>query len=95
VIGVDGVGLTAAATLRALGHESICAVDTSAAELAAAQALGASVTVTADAEDPSGKVLAAARPRQRRGRLRRHRPDRLGGVRHAGDRARDRNPMSR
>lgn len=59
VIGVGGVGLTAVATLSALGHRAICAVDMSAANLAAAQELGASVTVTADTEDLTGKVLAA------------------------------------
>ena len=59
VIGVGGVGLTAVATLSALGHKSICAVDMSEANLAAAQELGASLTVTADADDLSGKVLAA------------------------------------
>ncbi len=59
VIGVGGVGLTAVATLSALGHRAICAVDMSEANLAAARRLGASVTVTADAEDLSGKVIAA------------------------------------
>ena len=59
VIGVGGVGLTAVATLSALGHKAICAVDMSEANLAAAHELGASVTVTADAQDLSGKVLAA------------------------------------
>ena len=59
VIGVGGVGLTAVATLNALGHRALCAVDMSAANLAAAQELGASVTVTADTEDLTGKVLAA------------------------------------
>jgi propanol-preferring alcohol dehydrogenase len=59
VIGVGGVGLTAVATLSALGHQAICAVDMSQANLAAAQELGASITVTADSEDLAGKVLAA------------------------------------
>lgn len=59
VIGVGGVGLTAVATLHALGHGNICAVDMSAANLAAAQELGATSTVTADGDDLSGKVLAA------------------------------------
>lgn len=59
VIGVGGVGLTAVATLSALGHKAICAVDMSEANLAAAQELGASLTVTADAQDLPGKVLAA------------------------------------
>jgi propanol-preferring alcohol dehydrogenase len=59
VIGAGGVGLTAVATLSALGHEEICAVDLSEANLEAARTLGASITVPADAEDLSGKVLAA------------------------------------
>jgi D-arabinose 1-dehydrogenase-like Zn-dependent alcohol dehydrogenase len=59
VIGVGGVGLTAVATLSALGHRAICAVDRSEANLEAARELGASLTVTADAEDLAGKVTAA------------------------------------
>ena len=59
VIGVGGVGLTAVATLAALGHKTICAVDMSEANLAAAQELGASITVPVAAGDLSGKVLAA------------------------------------
>jgi D-arabinose 1-dehydrogenase-like Zn-dependent alcohol dehydrogenase len=58
VIGVGGVGLTAVATLNALGHRAVCAVDTSAANLAAAQELGASHTVTADADDVAAKLVA-------------------------------------
>ncbi len=58
VIGVGGVGLTAVATLSALGHRAICAVDTSAANLAAAQELGASLTVTAGGDDLAGKLVA-------------------------------------
>lgn len=62
VIGVGGVGLTAVATLSALGHEVICAVDMSEANLAAARSLGASLTVNAEAAgaaDLAGKVVAA------------------------------------
>ena len=59
VIGVGGVGLTAVATLSALGHKAICAVDMSEANLAAALELGASIVVTADATDLSAKVIAA------------------------------------
>jgi propanol-preferring alcohol dehydrogenase len=59
VIGVGGVGLTAVATLRALGHKAICAVDMSEANLAAAQALGASIAVPAQAENLSKAVMAA------------------------------------
>ncbi|MBS2937969.1 alcohol dehydrogenase catalytic domain-containing protein [Nocardioides sp. J2M5] len=58
VIGVGGVGLTAVATLSALGHRAICAVDTSPANLAAAQELGASHTVTAEGDDVAAKLLA-------------------------------------
>ncbi|MEU6559391.1 alcohol dehydrogenase [Nocardia nova] len=59
VIGVGGVGLTAVATLTALGHRSVCAVDMSEANLAAARELGATLTVTVEPEDLAGKVLAA------------------------------------
>lgn len=62
VIGVGGVGLMAVATLSALGHEAICAVDMSEANLAAARSLGASLTVNAEAAgaaDLAGKVVAA------------------------------------
>lgn len=60
VIGVGGVGLTAVATLGALGHRAVCAVDMSEANLTAARALGASITVAADAQELSTKVMAAA-----------------------------------
>lgn len=59
VVGVGGVGLTAVATLSALGHRAIYAVDRSEANLVAATELGASTTVTVDSEDLTGKVLAA------------------------------------
>jgi propanol-preferring alcohol dehydrogenase len=59
VIGVGGVGLTAIATLSALGHKAICAVDMSEANLAAAESLGASTTVVADTQDLSAKVIAS------------------------------------
>jgi len=59
VIGVGGVGLTAVATLNALGHNAICAVDMSEANLAAAEKLGASITVSADGQDLSARVLTA------------------------------------
>lgn len=60
VIGVGGVGLTAVATLRALGHEAICAVDMSEANLAAARDLGATQTVVPGEEPLAGQVTAAA-----------------------------------
>ncbi|AIJ24677.1 alcohol dehydrogenase [Amycolatopsis methanolica] len=50
VIGAGGVGLTAIATLKALGHESICAVDLSEDNLSVAKGLGASATVLATGE---------------------------------------------
>ena len=59
VIGVGGVGLTAVATLAAFGHQAICAVDVSEANLTAAQELGASITVSGSAQDLSHKVLEA------------------------------------
>lgn len=45
VIGAGGVGLTAIATLKALGHEEICAVDVSEQNLQIAIELGATKTV--------------------------------------------------
>lgn len=57
VIGVGGVGLTAVATLHALGHEAICAVDVSEANLDAARALGATRTVPAGTDDLAGAVI--------------------------------------
>ncbi|WP_120005590.1 alcohol dehydrogenase [Nesterenkonia muleiensis] len=51
VIGVGGVGLTAVATLHALGHPAICAVDMSDENLTLARGLGATTTVLADTDD--------------------------------------------
>lgn len=45
IIGAGGVGLTAIATLTALGHQEICAVDVSEQNLQIAVELGASKTV--------------------------------------------------
>ncbi|QNF95394.1 alcohol dehydrogenase [Janibacter sp. YB324] len=50
VIGVGGVGLTAVATLSALGHRNICAVDMSEDNLAAARELGATTTVVSGSD---------------------------------------------
>lgn len=58
VIGVGGVGLTAVATLTALGHRNICAVDMSEDNLAAAQELGATTTVVSG-DDLAAKVTKA------------------------------------
>src|SRR5690625_5172988 len=46
VIGAGGLGLTAIAVLRYRGHENICAVDVSEANLKLAQELGATHVVT-------------------------------------------------
>jgi len=56
VIGAGGVGLTAVATLRALGHRAICAVDLSEQNLRIATELGASVTVPGSS-DALGKEI--------------------------------------
>lgn len=46
IIGAGGLGLTAIAVLRYCGHENICAVDVSEANLKLAQELGATHVVT-------------------------------------------------
>ncbi|HEY4534373.1 MAG TPA: zinc-binding dehydrogenase [Enteractinococcus sp.] len=46
IIGAGGLGLTAIAVLRYRGHENICAVDVSEANLKLAQELGATHVVT-------------------------------------------------
>lgn len=48
VIGVGGVGLSVVAALRALGHQQICAVDTSSAHLALACEVGATSAVLSE-----------------------------------------------
>src|SRR5690606_33409745 len=53
-----GAGLTAVATLRALGHRATCAVDRVEANLAVARELGASLTVAVTGEGLAGAVLA-------------------------------------
>lgn len=58
VIGVGGVGLTAVATLSALGHRTICAVDRDERNLEVARDLGASLTVVAS-DGLATDVLAA------------------------------------
>ncbi|GAA3790831.1 alcohol dehydrogenase [Amycolatopsis tucumanensis] len=59
VIGAGGVGLTAIATLKALGHAAICAVDLSAANLAVAADMGATATVVATHGATSKDILRA------------------------------------
>ncbi|MEV6644376.1 alcohol dehydrogenase [Amycolatopsis sp. NPDC051371] len=59
VIGAGGVGLTAIATLKSLGHQAICAVDLVERNLAIATELGASATVTATS-DALGKDIVKA-----------------------------------
>lgn len=59
VLGVGGVGLTAIATLKALGHEAICAVDLSQANLDIASDLGASTTVLATGDAVSKSIIQA------------------------------------
>lgn len=51
VIGAGGVGLTAIATLAALGHRAICAVDLQERNLELARELGASTVVRADQDN--------------------------------------------
>lgn len=58
IIGAGGVGLMAVAILRALGHTSICVVDTNENSLLLAVELGATATVIAGLHD-SAQNLAA------------------------------------
>ncbi|WP_422935095.1 alcohol dehydrogenase [Sinomonas sp. P47F7] len=51
VIGAGGVGLTAIATLAALGHRAICAIDLQEGNLDLARQLGAETVIRADRED--------------------------------------------
>lgn len=59
VIGAGGVGLTAIATLKALGHTAICAVDLQPRNLELARELGASATVLASEEKLAAAIIAA------------------------------------
>lgn len=59
VFGAGGVGLTAIATLKALGHEAICAVDLSQDNLNIASELGASTTVLASGDVVSKAIIKA------------------------------------
>lgn len=59
VLGAGGVGLTAIATLKALGHKAICAVDLSQSNLDIAADLGASTTVLAAGDTVSKEIIKA------------------------------------
>ncbi|WP_255426056.1 alcohol dehydrogenase [Pseudonocardia sp. C8] len=61
VIGAGGVGLTAVATLKALGHQAICAVDVSEANLDLAVQLGASATVLSAGDSVSSDIVRECR----------------------------------
>ncbi len=60
VIGAGGLGLSAIALLRALGHERIVAVDIDARKLAAAEKSGAAATVQASGGDGARKLREIA-----------------------------------
>ncbi len=59
LIGAGGLGLSAIAVLRALGHRAIVSVDTSEAKRAAATAAGATATVDGTAERLDKAIIAA------------------------------------
>jgi alcohol dehydrogenase, propanol-preferring len=59
VIGAGGVGLSAIAVLRALGHRAIVAVDRAADKLDGARAAGASATVDSHGDDVADRIRAA------------------------------------
>jgi D-arabinose 1-dehydrogenase-like Zn-dependent alcohol dehydrogenase len=56
VLGAGGLGLSAIAMLRALGHERIVAVDLDAGKLAAAKESGAAAVVDASAGDAAARL---------------------------------------
>lgn len=60
VIGAGGVGLMAIATLRALGHAAIIAVDLQERNLELAEQLGATTTISARQDDLAAAIVAAA-----------------------------------
>ncbi len=64
VIGAGGVGLTTIAMLRALGQNSIIAIDVSAASRAAALEAGATAAFDSGATDVVAEVLASCGPAQ-------------------------------
>ena len=59
VIGAGGVGLTAIATLSALGHEAICSVDISERNLQLAREVGATAIVQSTDQGLSEAIIAA------------------------------------
>ncbi|MFX5752150.1 zinc-binding dehydrogenase, partial [Acinetobacter baumannii] len=58
VIGAGGGGLMAIATLRALGHEAVRAVDRQERNLELARQLGATTTISARQEDLAAAIVA-------------------------------------
>lgn len=65
IVGAGGLGLNAISLLRALGHETICAVDSAQVKLDAAIAQGASSVVLSDGDAASttAKISAACNGR--------------------------------
>jgi D-arabinose 1-dehydrogenase-like Zn-dependent alcohol dehydrogenase len=61
IIGAGGLGLTAVAILRALGHERIVAVDIDVAKLKAAEKAGAAATVDSREEEATNTLQRLAR----------------------------------
>jgi alcohol dehydrogenase/propanol-preferring alcohol dehydrogenase len=60
LIGAGGLGLNAIAILKALKHENIIVVDTSAEKREGALAAGATAVVDGSAEGVAGRIIAAA-----------------------------------
>lgn len=60
VIGVGGVGLSAVALLKSLGHQNIVAADVNEKALENAKAVGAHSTVLTTGDDPTAALLEAA-----------------------------------
>jgi D-arabinose 1-dehydrogenase-like Zn-dependent alcohol dehydrogenase len=56
IMGAGGLGLSAIAVLRALGHQRIVAIDIDARKLAAAEKAGAAATVDGSAGDAAAKL---------------------------------------
>lgn len=60
LVGAGGLGLSAIAVLKAMGHRNIISVDVSAEKLAAAEKTGATKTVLASGDDTTQRIIAAA-----------------------------------
>ncbi len=60
LIGAGGLGLSAIAVLRALGHRAIISVDVTAEKRAAALAAGATQAVDGSGEEAAARIMAAA-----------------------------------